>query len=79
MSAETNKRVLLAGFLIIIGLVFILKSIGLVPPLFWWVFSWEMILITIGLFILLARGAVVPGIIMIAIGSYFLISSFPCC
>ncbi|MFC2124809.1 LiaI-LiaF-like domain-containing protein [Bacteroidota bacterium] len=73
MSAETNKRVLLAGILILIGFVFILKSFGLIPPFFWWIFSWEMILIVVGLFVLLARGAVLPGVILIGVGSYFLL------
>jgi predicted membrane protein len=73
MSAETNKRVVLAGLLIITGFVFLLKSLGLIPPFFWWIFSWEMILIAIGVFILLARGAILPGVILIGVGSYFLL------
>ncbi len=73
MSAETNKRVVLAALLILVGFVFILKSLEIIPDLFWWVFSWEMILIVIGIFLLLARGAVLPGVVLIGVGSYFLL------
>ena len=73
MLAETNRRVILAGLFIVIGFVFILKSLGLIPPFLWWIFSWEMILIVLGAFFLLHRGAVLPGVILIGVGSYFLL------
>ncbi len=72
MSQETNKRLVLAGFLIIIGIVLVLDNFNLVPFLPYWLFSWPMILVLIGIFILLTRRAVFPAIIFIGIGLFFL-------
>lgn len=72
MSQETNKRLVLAGFLIIIGIFLILRNFHLFPHIPW-LFTWPMILVLIGTYILLSRQALVPALIFIGIGLYFLV------
>jgi predicted membrane protein len=72
MSQDTNKRVVLAGFLIIIGIVLVLRNFHIFPFIPW-LFSWPMILVMIGVFILLTRQSVVAALIFVGIGVWFLI------
>ncbi len=72
MSQETNKRVVLAGFLIVIGIVLILNNFHILPNIPW-LFSWPMILILVGTFIILTTRRVLAALIIIGIGLYFLI------
>ncbi|MDH5610284.1 MAG: cell wall-active antibiotics response protein [Cyclobacteriaceae bacterium] len=69
---HANRRAILGLFLIFIGVLFLLNNLDLLPRLPWWVFTWEMLLITIGLFNLIT-GNRTPAIILIGIGSFFLI------
>lgn len=78
MSQETNKRVVLAGFLILIGLIWIFRNFGLLPHFIpAYLFRWEIIFVIIGLFILLTKRAVIPGLIFIAIGLFLIIPDIP--
>jgi predicted membrane protein len=78
MSHETNKRVVLAGFLIVIGVFWIFKNFDLIPDFIpHYLFSWEIIFVLIGLFILLTKRAVIPGLIFIAIGLFLILPDFP--
>ncbi len=72
MSHETNKRIVLAGFLIVIGIFLILRNFHILPFIPW-LFSWPMILILIGTFIILTRQALLPAMIFIGLGLYFLL------
>lgn len=72
MSHDTNKRVVLAGFLIIIGIVLVLRNFHFFPFIPW-LFSWPMILVLIGVFILLTRQSVVAALIFVGIGVWFLL------
>jgi len=72
MSHETNKRLVLAGFLIIIGIVLVLRNFHIFPFIPW-LFSWPMILVLIGVFILLTRQSVVAALIFVGIGVWFLL------
>ena len=72
MSQETNKRVVLAGFLIIIGIVLVLRNFHIFPYIPW-LFTWPMILVLIGVFILLTRRSVLAALIFVGIGLWFLL------
>ncbi|MBR9997391.1 MAG: hypothetical protein KFF73_00400 [Cyclobacteriaceae bacterium] len=72
MSHETNKRLVLAGFLIIIGIVLVLRNFHFFPFIPW-LFSWPMIFVLIGVFILLTRQSVVAALIFVGIGVWFLV------
>ncbi|MGL6268812.1 MAG: LiaF transmembrane domain-containing protein [Chitinophagaceae bacterium] len=72
-----GKNVWIGVLFLLIGGVFMLRYIGLGIPS--WVFSWELILIAIGLFIGMKDGFRSPTwIIMVGIGSIFLLDNvFP--
>jgi predicted membrane protein len=72
MSHEANKRVVLAGFLIIIGIVLVLRNFHIFPYIPW-LFTWPMILVLIGVFILLTRQSVLAALIFVGIGLWFLL------
>lgn len=72
MSQDTNKRVVLAGFLIIIGIVLVLRNFHIFPYIPW-LFTWPMILVLIGVFILLTRQSVLAALIFVGIGLWFLL------
>lgn len=78
MSQETNKRVVLAGFLIVIGFFWIFKNFDLLPDFIPdYLFSWQIIFVLVGIFILLTRRAVLPGLIFIAIGLFLIFPNIP--
>lgn len=57
---------ILAGFALIVDQVL---DISIIP---YWIWTWQFLLITIGVISLLTSDKTVPGIILIAVGSYFL-------
>jgi predicted membrane protein len=72
-----NSRFVLGGLIILAGILLVMKNLGALP----WqisdiVFSWQMLLIVIGIINISRRNHFVPGVILIAIGSYFLIPEF---
>jgi len=74
-SCHTHKgnRPLLGLILVMIGVILIADNSGWIPySLSRIIISWQMLLIVIGLFNL-AKRAVTPGIILIAIGGFFLL------
>ena len=78
MSQETNKRVVLAGFLIVIGFFWIFKNFGLIPDFIpHYLYSWEIVFVFIGLFILLTKRAIIPGLIFIAVGLFLILPDIP--
>jgi len=78
MSHETNRRVVLAGFLIVIGFFWIFKNFGLIPDFIPdYLYTWEIIFVLIGLFILLTKRAVIPGLIFIGIGLFLILPDIP--
>ena len=73
-NQKSNKRAVLGLLLVIVGFVLIAANFNLFP--FGWrhiVFSWQALLIVIGLFFLLSREAHATGWILIGIGGFFLI------
>ena len=75
MEKERNsdKRVLLGLFLILAGVIWILFRLDIIPPLWADVFvSWQMLLIGIGIFLVIA-GNNTTGTILIVTGGFFLL------
>jgi hypothetical protein len=59
----------------LIGVVLILDNVTFLPNFIpWWIWTWQFLLITIGVFSLLTTDKTGPGIILIGIGSIFLLS-----
>jgi len=73
MSQDTNRRIVLAGFLIILGIVLLLRNLDLLPWLPDYIFSWPMLFVLIGTYILLTKQRILPSLIFIGIGLYFLL------
>ncbi len=70
-----DKRHLVGLILVLIGVVLIIDNIRFLPHIIpWWVWTWQFLLITIGAFSLLTTDKTGPGIVLIAIGSIFLLS-----
>lgn len=70
-----DKRHLVGLILVAIGVLLILDNIRFFPHFIpWWVWTWQFLLITIGVFSLLTTDKIGPGIVLISIGSIFLIS-----
>ena len=70
-----DKRHLVGLILVAIGVLLILDNIKFLPSFIpWWVWTWQFLLITIGVFSILTTEKIGPGIVLISIGSIFLIS-----
>ncbi len=70
---ESNRKALFGLFLVIIGTLWILFKLDFIPEVLTDILvSWQMLLIAIGLFSLLA-GNRTSGIVLIVIGTFFLI------
>lgn len=68
-----NKRVYLGIFLIIVGGLWIMERLNLIPDVWEDIFiSWQMLLIGVGVFSLIG-GNRTTGIILIGVGGFFLI------
>ena len=72
-SNRHDKRLGLGIVFIFIGIVFILSNTGLMPGgISNFVFSWQTILIAIGLFSITSKRHKLPGLIMISVGVFFM-------
>lgn len=73
IQEHTKRKALLGIFLIVLGAIWVFERLDLVPDFLNDIFiSWQMLLIGIGIFITIA-GNKTTGIILIVIGSFFLI------
>lgn len=77
-SPESSSRFIIGILLIIAGLILIVKKSAMLPePLDHFIddiiFSWQMLLIAIGVITLLSSDNKTPGIVMISVGGFFLI------
>ncbi len=75
---ENRNRVLIGLLLVIAGMILILKKTTILPePLDNFIddiiFSWQMLLIIIGIVTLTGSGNKTPGIVLIAVGGFFMI------
>lgn len=72
---QSQSHIWIGGFLLVIGVAYLLKRIGIQLPDF--LFSWQMFLIALGIFIGIRKNFEGPGwMILILIGSIFLINEF---
>ena len=73
-NQRSNKRAFLGLILVLVGIALIVSNFNLFP--FGWrpyLFSWQALLILLGLFFLLSREAKATGWILIFIGGFFII------
>lgn len=74
---KQDKRLGIGIVFIFIGALFILSNIGLIPyAMKGYVFSWQMVLIIIGLFNLAGNKNRRVGLILISIGVFFILPGF---
>ena len=77
-NPETSNRFLIGILLIIAGLILIVKKSSVLPePLDYFIddiiFSWQMLLIVIGVITMVGSDNKTPGIVLISVGGFFLI------
>lgn len=77
-DSDTSNRFIIGILLVIAGFILILEKTTVLPaPLDNFIddiiFSWQMLLIVIGLVTLTGSGNKTPGIVLIAVGGFFLI------
>ncbi len=71
---KQDKRLGVGIVFIFIGAVFIFSNIGLIPPVMkHYIFSWQMILIVIGLFTLAGNKNRTVGLVLVSIGVFFIL------
>ncbi len=70
-----DKRHLVGLIFLFAGLVLIIDNIKFMPDFIpWWIWTWPFFLITLGVFLLLTSDKIVPGLVLISVGSVFLLS-----
>ncbi len=70
-----EKRYVAGMILVIIGMLLIIENLRFVPDFIpYWIWSWQFLLIGIGIFSLLTSENTGPGLTLIAIGTIFLLS-----
>ncbi len=75
--SRNTGRALLGIILILVGFLFVARNFNFFPfPVREIIFSWQMLLIFIGVLMLIARSNNTAGIILICIGGFFLIPDF---
>ncbi|MGK7395017.1 MAG: LiaF transmembrane domain-containing protein [Candidatus Cyclobacteriaceae bacterium M3_2C_046] len=76
-STRSNRHIIVGVIIVIIGLTLLVNNLGLMP---YWLddllFSWQTILIALGLLALFSKDNKTPGIVLITIGAVFLIPEF---
>jgi predicted membrane protein len=72
---STNNRAIIGVVLVLVGLFLVMRNTGFFPDFIDHViFSWPMLLVTIGLVITIgSSGGKTSGIIVMAVGAFFLI------
>ena len=71
---SVSNRVLIGDILVLAGLLLIIRNTGIIPDFINNViFSWPMLLVTIGLIMTLGAGEKTAGIIIMAVGGFFMI------
>lgn len=72
---ETSRRALAGIFIVVIGIVLLLFNLHLIPYELYFLRSWQMLLIAIGVFNFL-NGKRTPAIILVSVGAFFLLEEF---
>jgi len=74
---KSNRRAILGIVLILAGMLVIASHLGWIPWSFRSIiFSWQMLLIALGVFFLLSRDNLPAGLVLIGVGAFFLIPRF---
>ena len=74
MSREQHSKQSLGAILIIIGAVFLIDNLGLIPiDLSYYLFKWQVILIIIGSVLLVTKPQKNSGIVLLCVGIFFLL------
>lgn len=69
-----NSKIGLGVVLIVLGFILVIKNIGFLPNYFEDIFfSWQMLLIAIGFVMTLGTGNRGPGLIVMAVGGFFIL------
>lgn len=72
---ETSRRALMGIFIVVIGVVLLLFNLRLIPYELYFLKSWQMLLIAIGVFNFL-NGKRTAAIILASVGTFFLIEEY---
>ena len=73
-SYSATSKIAIGLVLILLGLMLILRNAGLMPDYFQdIIFSWQMLLIAIGFVMILGTGNKAPGLIVMAVGGFFIL------
>jgi predicted membrane protein len=74
---KPDKRLGVGIVFVFLGALFLFNNIGLIPHMLKsYLFSWQMIVIVVGLFMLSGNKNQKPGLILIAIGVFFTLPGF---
>jgi predicted membrane protein len=77
IKPSKGRKVIFGGIILLIGFIFLLDNIGILSfEIKDVLFTWQMLLIAIGLLSLSGGRNCFPGLIMIIIGSFFLVPHF---
>lgn len=72
-----DRRLLLGVALLLLGAVWLLDEINLIPGYFtYYILNWRTLLIAIGAFLVVQRDRVTPGLILIGLGTFFWLRRF---
>ncbi|MDT8400596.1 MAG: DUF5668 domain-containing protein [Bacteroidales bacterium] len=73
-SYSATSKVAIGLVLILLGFMLVIRNTGLMPGYFEdIIFSWQMLLIAIGFIMLLGTGNKAPGLIVMAVGGFFIL------
>lgn len=72
---ENSRRALIGIFVVVIGVVLLLFNLRLIPYELYFIKSWQMLLVAIGVFNFL-NGKRTPGIILVSVGTFFLLEEY---
>ena len=77
MSRKQHSKQTLGAILIVLGSVFLLDNLDLFPYHFaHYIFKWQSLMIIIGTVLLATKPEKNTGIVMVAIGAFFLLPEF---
>lgn len=73
-QSKAFKRIAFGFVLVVVGILFMLRKMNFIDPAVeHWLFTWQMLLIAIGFVNLFSRDSYVAGLILIMIGTFFLV------
>ncbi len=73
-SYSATSKIAIGLVLILVGFMLVIRNTGLMPDYFQdIIFSWQMLLIAIGFIMILGTGNKAPGLIVMAVGGFFIL------